>query len=118
MQTKHTPKIVPMEVDDKKTLPMTVDESHVIPMTVTENLTEEDFLPTEEAVNKNLPDGYAEKLESLQSVKPPVVLVKDQVIEFGDKTCRVVEVVDVDRFHLKNINQPFDSFIVTSSELE
>jgi hypothetical protein len=65
-----------------------------------QQLKEEDFLP------------------SVESVKTPAVLVKDQVVDFHGKTCRVVEVVDIDRFHLKNINQPFDSFIVTSSELE
>lgn len=65
-----------------------------------QQLKEEDFIP------------------SVESVKTPITLVKDQVVDFHGKTCRVVEVVDVDRFHLKNINQPFDSFIVTSSELE
>ncbi len=41
----------------------------------------------------------------------------DTVITNG-KNCKVVEVIAIDRWHLKNLESPFDSFIVTEDDLK
>lgn len=43
--------------------------------------------------------------------------VGDQVKAFG-KDCKIVEVLEKSRFHCKNLNEPFDSFIVLEEEFE
>ena len=41
----------------------------------------------------------------------------DEVKAYG-KNCKIVEVLDVDRYHLKNLESPYNSFIVLTNELE
>ena len=43
--------------------------------------------------------------------------VGDQVKAYG-KDCRIVEVLEEGRFHLKNLQEPFDSFIALVEEFE
>ena len=38
-------------------------------------------------------------------------------LQFGSKEVTVVEVIYEDHYHLKNKNQPFDSFIATGAEI-
>ena len=41
----------------------------------------------------------------------------DEVKAYG-KNCKIVEVLDVDRYHLKNLASPFDSFVALVEEFE
>lgn len=53
-----------------------------------------------------------------KTVKTPTPILNrgDQVTIRGKNTV-VVEVIDTDRFHVKNQDTPFDSFIITSDDL-
>lgn len=49
----------------------------------------------------------------------PVTLYKrGDTFEFQGKQVQVVEVIEDGRLHVKNQNEPFDSFIVLESEIE
>ena len=41
----------------------------------------------------------------------------DEVKAYG-KNCKIVEVLDVGRYHCKNLESPYNSFIVLTNELE
>ena len=41
----------------------------------------------------------------------------DEVKAYG-KNCKIVEVLDEGRYHLKNLESPFDSFVVLVEEFE
>ena len=41
----------------------------------------------------------------------------DEVKAYG-KNCKIVEVLDVDRYHVKNLQEPYDSFVVLVEEFE
>ena len=41
----------------------------------------------------------------------------DEVKAYG-KNCKIVEVLDVGRYHCKNLESPFDSFVVLAEEFE
>lgn len=42
--------------------------------------------------------------------------VGDQVKAYG-KDCKIVEVLDEGRFHVKNLVSPFDSFVILENEI-
>ncbi|MCZ2397837.1 MAG: hypothetical protein LC100_15005 [Chitinophagales bacterium] len=41
----------------------------------------------------------------------------DEVKVYG-KNCKIVEVLEPNRFHVKNLDSPFDSFVVLVEEFE
>ena len=41
----------------------------------------------------------------------------DEVKAYG-KNCKIVEVLEPNRFHVKNLDSPFDSFVVLVEEFE
>ena len=41
----------------------------------------------------------------------------DEVKAYG-KNCKIVEVLESNRFHVKNLDSPFDSFVVLVEEFE
>ena len=41
----------------------------------------------------------------------------DEVKAYG-KNCKIVEVLDEERFHLKNLQEPYDSFVAVVEEFE
>ena len=41
----------------------------------------------------------------------------DEVKAYG-KNCKIVEVLDEGRYHCKNLESPFDSFVVLAEEFE
>ena len=41
----------------------------------------------------------------------------DEVKAYG-KNCKIVEVLESNRFHVKNLDSPFDSFVVLAEEFE
>ena len=41
----------------------------------------------------------------------------DEVKAYG-KNCKIVEVLESNRFHVKNLDSPFDSFVVLGEEFE
>lgn len=43
--------------------------------------------------------------------------VGDSVKAYG-KDCKIVEVLDEGRFHLKNLQEPWDSFVILQEEFE
>ena len=43
--------------------------------------------------------------------------VGDQIKAYG-KDCKIVEVLDVGRYHLKNLQEPYDSFVALVEEFE
>jgi len=45
-------------------------------------------------------------------------LSRGDVITVKDQVCKVVEVVDTNRWHVKNTQEPFNSFIITDADLE
>lgn len=42
--------------------------------------------------------------------------VGDQVKAYG-KDCKIVEVLEEGRFHVKNLSSPFDSFVILENEI-
>lgn len=43
---------------------------------------------------------------------------RDDTVTVNGKNCKVVEVIAIDRWHVKNLESPFDSFIVTEDDLK
>ena len=41
----------------------------------------------------------------------------DEVKAYG-KNCKIVEVLEPNRFHVKNLQEPYDSFVVLVEEFE
>lgn len=66
------------------------------------NKTKENIKEVKEAIKK-----VAEK----KSYK-----VGDEVKAYG-KDCKIVEVLEPNRFHVKNIQEPFDSFVILENEI-
>ena len=58
-----------------------------------------------------------ENLVELPEVKQKVYQRGDE-FEFKGQQVRVVELVESNRLHVKNKNEPFNSFIVLTSEIE
>lgn len=42
--------------------------------------------------------------------------VGDQVKAYG-KDCKIVEVLEPNRFHVKNLQEPYDSFVILENEI-
>ena len=65
------------------------------------------------------------KENKIQGVKQAIAKVAenrtynlgDEVKAYG-KNCKIVEVLDVDRYHLKNLQEPYDSFVALVEEFE
>ena len=65
------------------------------------------------------------KENKIQEVKQAIAKVAekknyklgDEVKAYG-KNCKIVEVLAVDRYHCKNLDSPFDSFVVLVEEFE
>ena len=66
------------------------------------------------------------KENKIQEVKQAIkkVAEKKKTYKLGDevkaygKSCKIVEVLDVDRYHLKNLQEPYDSFVALVKEFE
>ena len=68
------------------------------------------------------------KNTSAQEIRELVEAVKqvaeNRTYKLGDegkaygKNCKIVEVLDVDRYHLKNLQEPYDSFVALVEEFE
>ena len=43
--------------------------------------------------------------------------VGDQIKAYG-KDCKIVEVLEEERFHVKNLQEPYDSFVALVEEFE
>ena len=56
-------------------------------------------------------------VQTLQSVAEKKYKVGDEVKAYG-KNCKIVEVLEPNRFHVKNLENPFDSFVVLVEEFE
>ena len=64
------------------------------------------------------------KENKIQEVKQAIAKVAekksyklgDEVKAYG-KNCKIVEVLESNRFHVKNLDSPFDSFIVLENEI-
>lgn len=52
-----------------------------------------------------------------ENTVPVVSYKRGDEFEFRGKQVKVVEVIEPDRLHVKNQNEPFDSFIVLESEI-
>lgn len=63
----------------------------------------------------------ADDFGSTEKVKAPAkkkaYKLNDEVKSDG-KTCKIVEVLEDGKLHLKNVDNPFDSFVVNESEIE
>ena len=65
------------------------------------------------------------KENKIQEVKQAIAKVAekksynlgDEVKAYG-KNCKIVEVLEPNRFHVKNLDSPFDSFVVLVEEFE
>lgn len=65
------------------------------------------------------------KENKIQEVKQAIAKVaENRTYKLGDevkaygKSCKIVEVLDVDRYHLKNLQEPYDSFVALVEEFE
>lgn len=65
------------------------------------------------------------KENKIQEVKQAIAKVaENRTYKLGDevkaygKNCKIVEVLDVDRYHLKNLQEPYDSFVALAEEFE
>lgn len=62
--------------------------------------------------------------ELVEAVKQVAEVVENRTYKLGDevkaygKNCKIVEVLDVDRYHLKNLQEPYDSFVALVEEFE
>lgn len=60
----------------------------------------------------------------VQSVEPTqetlrvINLSKGDIVTVKDQVCTIVEVIDTNRWHVKNTQEPFNSFIITDADLE
>ena len=52
-----------------------------------------------------------------ENTVPVVFYKRGDEFEFRGKQVKVVEVIEADRLHVKNVNSPYDSFIVLVSEI-
>lgn len=52
-----------------------------------------------------------------ENTVPVVFYKRGDEFEFRGKQVKVVEVIEADRLHVKNQNEPFDSFVVLESEI-
>ena len=65
-----------------------------------------------------------DKPATVQSVEPTqeapkvINLVRGDIVTVKDQVCKVVEVIDTNRWHVKNTQEPFNSFIITDADLE
>ena len=69
--------------------------------------------------------SYYTKENKIREVKQSIAKVAEKKIyKLGDevkaygKNCKIVEVLDVDRYHLKNLQEPYDSFVALVDEFE
>ena len=65
------------------------------------------------------------KENKIQEVKQAIAKVaENRTYKLGDevkaygKNCKIVEVLEPNRFHVKNLDSPFDSFVVLVEEFE
>ena len=65
------------------------------------------------------------KENKIQEVKQAIAKVaENRTYKLGDevkaygKNCKIVEVLDVGRYHLKNLQEPYDSFVALVEEFE
>ena len=64
------------------------------------------------------------KENKIQEVKQAIEKVAEKIYKLGDevkaygKNCKIVEVLDEGRYHCKNLESPFDSFVVLVEEFE
>ena len=65
------------------------------------------------------------KENKIQEVKQVIAKVAEKkTYELGDevkaygKSCKIVELLDEGRYHCKNLESPFDSFVVLAEEFE
>ena len=58
-------------------------------------------------------------MQNKQNKKTKVIDIysKGDEFQFKDKQLKVVEILEEGRLHVKNLNEPFDSFIVLESEI-
>ena len=58
-------------------------------------------------------------MQNKQNKKTKVINIhaKGDEFQFKDKQLKVVEILEEGRLHVKNLNEPFDSFIVLESEI-
>ena len=57
-------------------------------------------------------------LITVEDTQPVVVFKRGDEFEVNGKQVKVVEVIAEGRLHVKNVNSPYDSFIVLVSEIE
>ncbi len=71
-----------------------------------------------EVMNANTKENIKEVKDTIKKVadKKPYK-VGDQVKAYG-KDCKIVEVLEPNRFHVKNMQEPWDSFVVLQEEFE
>ena len=65
------------------------------------------------------------KENKIQEVKQAIAKVaENRTYKLGDevkacrKNCKIVEVLDVGRYHLKNLQEPYDSFVALVEDFE
>jgi len=58
--------------------------------------------------------------QNKQNKKTKVIDIysKGDEFQFKDKQVKVVEILEEGRLHVKNLNEPFDSFIALESEIQ
>ncbi len=56
-------------------------------------------------------------IEKVAEKKKKTYKLYDEVKAYG-KNCKIVEVLEPNRFHVKNLDSPFDSFVVLVEEFE
>jgi len=59
-----------------------------------------------------------QSVESLPETPKVINLSRGDIITVKDQICTVVEVIDTNRWHVKNTQEPFNSFIITEADLE
>lgn len=55
--------------------------------------------------------------ETKKTTEKKTYKLGDEVKSDG-KTCKIVEMLEDEKVHLKNLYEPFDSFVVMESEIE
>ena len=75
-------------------------------------------------MSKKNKQNTTQTVDTTPEANTEILQVKEQTYQKGDivkaynKTCKVVEVLDAGRYHCKNTEMPFDSFVVLGSEIQ
>lgn len=68
---------------------------------------------TNEAVSRT-----TKPVETLPDTSDIALILRGDTVTIKGQVCKVVEILEPNRWHVKNTQEPFNSFIITDADLE